>query len=124
MSSCIKESALKNQSQQKLFQYQESKFPQSMPLSSILIKDRLLKRSETNFTRLHQGRYLPEHLHNFPTKEYHEEDWPADMAGRLILTLTLLEQSLKKESPTLKTIIEELPSHFNKQGYMGKFIVQ
>lgn len=97
-----------------------SGFPQPIALSSIQIQDRLLKRSEANFMRLHMGRYVPEYLHQYPSVEYHQEEWPGDMAGRLILSLTLLEQSLKKESPNLKAIIKELPSHLNEKGYLGK----
>ncbi|MFY0652449.1 MAG: glycoside hydrolase family 127 protein [Cyclobacteriaceae bacterium] len=80
----------------------------------------LAQRLERNFSRLETGRYLPDTLYDIPNRHYHEEVWPGDLPGRLILSQTLLQSVSGRQAKYLKTLIEDLPNHFNEKGYMGK----
>lgn len=96
------------------------KYPEPVSLVNVVPGGDLNFRLNTNFTRLHQGRYRPEFVNTWPSEEYHQERWPADMAGRLILTLSLEEQALGKESPTLRQLVDELENYMNEKKYLGK----
>ncbi len=80
----------------------------------------LEKRMLQNFHRLETGRYIPDTLYEVPSRHYHEEVWPGDLPGRLILGQTLLQKVSGREAKYLEQIVEDLPRHFNSQGYMGK----
>ena len=80
----------------------------------------LKDRMEKNFHRLEIGRYVPDSIYEIPNRKYHEEVWPGDLPGRLILGQTLLQKVSGREALYLKTIIDDLPNHFNELGYMGK----
>ncbi len=83
----------------------------------------LRKRMEQNYHRLEVGRYVPDSIYEIPSRKYHEEIWPGDLPGRLVLGQTLLQKVSGREAKYLKTIIDDLPSHFNELGYMGKIYI-
>ena len=94
---------------------------QTIPKELIASVDGNLKeRVEKNFHRLEVGRYIPDSIYEIPSREYHEEIWPGDLPGRLILGQTLLQKTSGREAIYLKNIIDDLPNHFNELGYMGK----
>ena len=96
------------------------KYPEPVSLANVVPQGDLGLRLNTNFTRLHQGRYRPQFVHTWPSVEYHQEKWPADLAGRLILTLSLEEQALGKKSPTLRQLVDDLEGYMNEKKYLGK----
>jgi hypothetical protein len=84
------------------------------------VEGNLRKRMEQNSHRLEVGRYVPDSIYEIPSRQYHEEVWPGDLPGRLILGQTLLQKVSGREATYLKSIIDDLPNHFNELGYMGK----
>lgn len=84
------------------------------------VEGNLKARMENNSHRLEIGRYVPDSIYEIPNHQYHEEEWPGDLVGRLILGQTLLQKISGNEAKYLKTIIDDLPNHFNELGYMGK----
>ncbi len=52
----------------------------------------LRKRMEQNYHRLEVGRYVPDSIYEIPSRKYHEEIWPGDLPGRLVLGQTLLQR--------------------------------
>ncbi len=85
-----------------------------------IVDGNLEARMEKNFNRLEVGLYVPDSIYEIPSREYHEEIWPGDLPGRLILGQTLLQKASGREALHLKTIIDDLPNHFNELGYIGK----
>lgn len=76
----------------------------------------MLQRLQANLQRLNEPKYQPQNV--FLTEEQ-SGNWPGDNEGRTILALTLLGQTLHQEPFYLQSILNLLPSHLNKLGYMG-----
>jgi len=97
-----------------------SSFPTPIPLNNITIQGELKQRIDKNFERLEKGRYLPDSLYLVPNPEYHYSEWPGDMPGRLVLSLTLHEQIGGHKAKYLSQILNEYPLNMNEKGYFGK----
>jgi hypothetical protein len=89
---------------------------QPVPLERIVTKGELALRIEKNFDRLEEGKYRPDSV--FLTEEQ-SGGWPGDTEGRTILGLTLDARASKREPVYLQEIIERIPRHLNREGYMG-----
>lgn len=85
--------------------------------ASIDIKGDLAVRSGRNFARLEGKWYRPEEV-------FHADahGWPADWEGRLLLALTLLEQSTHRVSAYREEILSLIPEHLNERGYFGPIL--
>ena len=70
------------------------------------VEGNLRARMEKNFHRLKIGRYVPDSIYEIPNRKYHEEVWPGDLPGRLILGQTLLQKASGREALDLKTILK------------------
>ena len=86
-------------------------------LRCIKVKGDLAVRSGLNFARLEGDWYRPEEIFKADS-----HGWPGDWEGRVILALTMLEQSTHRASAYLDEIISILPSHLNKKGYLGPIL--
>ncbi len=114
---CTETKTVKEQKESRVL---KSIYPQPVDLKEIMPSGDLALRTEANFARMHLGRYRPEFVHTWPSIQYHQEQWPADLVGRVILTLSLEEQALSKKSQNLKRIVHELEENMNEKGYCGK----
>ena len=83
-------------------------------LRNIKVKGDLAVRSGLNFARLEGDWYRPEEIFKADS-----HGWPGDWEGRVILALTMLEQSTHRTSAYLDEIMSILPSHLNRKGYLG-----
>jgi len=86
-------------------------------LRCISAKGDLAVRSGLNYVRLEGDWYRPEEIFKADS-----HGWPGDWEGRVILALTMLEQSTHRTSAYLDEIISILPSHLNEKGYLGPIL--
>ena len=86
-------------------------------LRCISVKGDLAVRSGLNYARLEGDWYRPEEIFKADS-----HGWPGDWEGRVILALTMLEQSTHRTSAYLDEIISILPSHLNEKGYLGSIL--
>ncbi|MCL2137920.1 MAG: glycoside hydrolase family 127 protein [Treponema sp.] len=86
-------------------------------LRLIKVKGDLAVRSGLNFSRLEGDWYRPEEIFKADS-----HGWPGDWEGRVILALTMLEQSTHRTSAYLDEIMSILPAHLNKKGYLGPIL--
>ena len=91
-------------------------FPAQVEWGDIQVGGELRERLQRNFTRLHEDKYQPQHV--FLTDE-ESGYWPGDTEGRTLLALVMDAQALRQEPLFLHRMMEQLPRHLNKQGYMG-----
>lgn len=87
---------------------------QSILFSDIEMRGELAVRAGLNYARLEGKWYRPDEVF---TADQH--GWPADWEGRVILALTLLAQSTHRPPAYLEDILERMPKHLNKSGYLG-----
>lgn len=85
--------------------------------ANIAIKGDLAVRSGRNFARLEGKWYRPEEVFRADS-----HGWPADWEGRLLLALTLLEQSTHRTSAYLEEIMSLVPEYLNEKGYFGPIL--
>jgi len=86
-------------------------------VNNIFIKGDLAVRSGLNYTRLEGEWYRPDEIFKADS-----HGWPGDWEGRVILALTLLEQSTHRTSAYLSEIISLLPENLNEKGYFGDIL--
>jgi len=84
---------------------------------NIYIKGDLAVRSGLNYSRLEGKWYRPDEIFKADS-----HGWPGDWEGRVILALTLLEQSTHRTSAYLSEIIDLLPENLNEKGYFGDIL--
>ncbi|KAA6322669.1 hypothetical protein EZS27_027809 [termite gut metagenome] len=89
----------------------------AVPIEAITMKGELGTRIAKNFDRLEEAKYQPEHV--FLTDE-ESRNWPGDTEGRTILGLVMDARASKRIPKYLEEIIDRIPAHLNKLGYMGK----
>jgi hypothetical protein len=87
---------------------------QPIPFSDIRVHGDLAVRSGLNFARLEGDWYRPEEVFKADS-----HGWPGDWEGRVVLALTLLEQSTHRSSAYLDDILRQIPEHLNERGYFG-----
>lgn len=84
-----------------------------LPYSQIIARGENGARSALLYSRLEGPMYRTANIYSVEGG-----GWPGDWEGRTILALTLLSQITKKEPAYLTGILEELPRHLNKKGYL------
>jgi hypothetical protein len=89
----------------------------AVPIEAITMKGELSVRIARNFDRLEETKYQPEHV--FLTDE-ESGNWPGDTEGRTILGLVLDARASGRTPKYLEEIIDRIPAHLNKLGYMGE----
>lgn len=94
--------------------YTEENDLNCIDLSDIRIKGDLAVRSGLNFARLEGKWYRPDEVFKADS-----HGWPGDWEGRVILALTMLEQSTHRTSAYLEEIISLIPDKLNERGYFG-----
>ena len=75
----------------------------------------LWHRQTLSFSRLEQGKYLPENVF-----QHDYDNWPGDTEGRTFLAWTLLEQATHRRSRYLSKVLEMWDNEVNAKGYFGK----
>jgi hypothetical protein len=83
-------------------------------LDTLSLFGELNMRANLNFSRLETEKYWPETIFSMD-----ELAWPADWEGRTILALSMLAQATHRTPAHLDTIIDQLPSELNEDGYIG-----
>lgn len=91
----------------------------SIAYNSIDMEGDLAVRSGRNFARLEGQWYRPEEVFKADS-----HGWPADWEGRILLALTLLEQSTHRTSAYLEEIMSLVPEYLNEKGYFGPILPQ
>lgn len=91
----------------------------SIAFSNIDMEGDLAVRSGRNFARLEGQWYRPEEVFKADS-----HGWPGDWEGRILLALTLLEQSTHRTSAYLGEIMSLVPAHLNERGYFGPVLPQ
>ncbi|MCL1821020.1 MAG: glycoside hydrolase family 127 protein [Oscillospiraceae bacterium] len=84
---------------------------------TVRVKGDLAVRSGLNFARMEGDWYRPDEVFKADS-----HGWPGDWEGRVILALTLLEQSVHRTSAYLDEIISMIPAHLNEKGYFGPIL--
>jgi len=82
----------------------------------IRMEGELRTRIEKNFNRLEEEKYQPDNV--FLT-EAQSGGWPGDTEGRTILGLIKDARASGRSPLYLQEIIDRIPAHLNKKGYMG-----
>lgn len=89
---------------------------QAIGFDEITVGGELKTRIDKNLSRLEEEKYQPDHV--FLTEEQ-SGGWPGDTEGRTILGLVLDAQTAHRAPRYLAEILNRLPAHLNKKGYMG-----
>lgn len=96
---------------------QSKSMVKSVNSSDIKVGGELLLRIQKNFDRLEETKYQPKHVF---LNDKQSGNWPGDTEGRTILALVMNAQSSKRDPKYLEEIINLIPAHLNRKGYMGK----
>lgn len=89
----------------------------SVPFGDVCVRGDLAVRSGLNYARLEGEWYRPEEVFKADS-----HGWPGDWEGRVLLALTLLEQSTHRTAAYLEEIMAQLPAHLNERGYFGPIL--
>ncbi len=89
----------------------------NIAFSDIRMRGDLAVRSGLNYARLEGDWYRPDEVFKADS-----HGWPGDWEGRVVLALTLLEQSTHRPSAYLEEILRLIPSHINERGYFGQIL--
>ncbi len=91
--------------------------PRPLGFESISIGGELRERIALNFSRLESQRYQPQGEGCFRAPVY---NWPGDMEGRTLLSLSLLEQAAGRRAVHLTETLAKFPAHMNAEGFFGR----
>ena len=86
----------------------------NIAFADIRVRGDLAVRSGLNYTRLEGDWYRPDEVFKADS-----HGWPGDWEGRVVLALTLLEQSTHRTSAYLEEIVRLIPENLNERGYFG-----